>query len=102
MSGAINRHMPVLAHGQESVTGSKVITARSIGANAIEKVTLVQNLNGAAVKATEANKAARLTVEIAADKKSFTIYAWKVTASGDNTLVAATSAVMVDYIAVVE
>ena len=96
----LSRHNNLLAFGTETVTGVKA--GINPGLNRIESVVPVVDLNNAATKATEANKAVVLTIEVAADKKTFTVYAWKHTSTANPTLIAATAAVVVDYIAVGE
>lgn len=93
---AISKHHNLLAFGTETFTGSKL--GISSGLNKIEAVVPIQSASLAA----DATKAVKLTVVIAPDQKTFSIYAWKSTAAGDTTLVAATSAVTVVWQAIGE
>lgn len=89
-----NPYSVLLAHGSVSVTGSK--TVKVPGPGKIAAVSVVQEASLAA----DVNKAAKLSVKIASDKKSFTVYAWKSKAAGDTELVAATDAVTVNWLVV--
>ncbi len=91
-----SKHSPYFAHGTTAVTGSS--KGIKPGLNRIEEVVPVVKASLAA----DANKADSLTIVIATDRKSFDIYAWKATSSSDPTLIAATAAVNVGWIAVGE
>lgn len=84
-----SKHFPNLALGTEAVTGSLAIRNPFPGKDVSVQLALRGDL-------TEQAKAPFLSVGLSTDKKTITIYAGKVTASGDNTIIAATSEVTVD------
>lgn len=94
MSGAVSKHHPLLAFGRETVTISK-LGCTIEGMKKIEKVVPVLGHDLVA----DVRKSPVISIKIADDKKSFNIYCWKSTAAGDTTLIAATAAVNVDYMA---
>lgn len=86
--------VPLFDSGKASITGSGAVTP-DLNDHEIESVSLVQEDSAAA----NVNKAPKLSYALSADKKSFTIYAWKATGAGDTTLIAATAAVDVRWTA---
>lgn len=93
MANKVSPHFPLVGLAQETFTGSKTgITIDKLAT--IEKVMPIQ----VASLAADVNKAVKLSIVIAADKHSFSCYAWKATAAGTTTLIAATAAVTVDFL----
>jgi hypothetical protein len=92
-----SKHSNLLAFGTETFTGSKVNIKTGL-LTRISGVSVVQS----AATAGDCDKALKLSVAIAADFKSFSIYAWKATAGGNVALTAATDAITVVWQAIGE
>jgi len=86
-----SRHDPNLHSGVVPVTGSAVVDT-GIGHNQFVPQLCLQ-----AHLAADVNKAPQLTWDYGPNPGQFTIYAWKATAAGTTTLIAATSAVNVSF-----
>lgn len=91
MPGIVNPNFNLNGSGTETFTGSKTGIAID-GLGQIDSVVPV-------VQGSAAPTAIKVTVVIAADKKTFSLYAWKATAAGNTALIAETSPVTVNYVA---
>lgn len=92
MSGKVSKYTNLFASGQEAVTGSKTVTAKSLGLKKIVK--MLPSLASATAPSSSS-----VTAVVSADGSSATLYTWKPTSSSVTTLIAGTAAINVDYVA---
>jgi hypothetical protein len=88
--------LPGIHSGIESVTGTKTIDLGIGHNNFVPSLTLQASL------AADANKASYLSWSYGTKLGTFVISAWKATAAGTTTLIAATAAVNVSFTAVAD
>lgn len=91
-----SKHDPNLHSGIVSVTGTAVVDL-GIGHN-----NFVPQINLQASLAADANKASSISWSYGPQAGQFTISAWKATAAGTTTLIAATAAVNISFHAIVD
>lgn len=86
-----SKYSRTLAAGVFQITGTKTFDNPFPGKDIVVRPVL--RVLEADTPATEANKAVAFSVEVSNDKQTFIVQAWKPTAAGTTTLIAATSEV---------